>query len=229
MSSAIAAMPISSTIEMSSAMQYRQTGSRSRSSHLNRHGNRRPSADDANLDNAGALEGLYSDNEDESFEVPDFHFDWGVAKEKTRTEMGSRVENNLEALTLSHLAVGETRRVPSAEMAIPRADTTPPPRPLQSTQSSSSSAHIMSLTDASTASASSMIPTPPNPNSATNSGALSSHGSESSASGGGHPGRMYGVRSFQRVVSAPLTRQRYEGERVVAANDDISVSFSLIN
>jgi hypothetical protein len=69
------------------------------------------------------LDKLTWENEDESFEVPDFHFDWGVAKEKTR-EM-----QRLEALSLG----------------------TPPPRP-PSGQSSASSGHLLTDASTATAS-----------------------------------------------------------------------------
>jgi serine/threonine-protein kinase TTK/MPS1 len=94
-----------------------------------------------------------------------------------------------------------------------------------SAQSSGSSARVVSLTDASTASASSMVPTPPYAASHLSRASLSSHHSGGSGSGnsGDRPlGRTYSSRPFQRHVSAPIDRNRLSGENS-KDNDDVSV------
>lgn len=216
-------MPLPSTNDIAGS-NYRHTASRSRSSAGSRQYSRRPGADEAGPSHSGALEGIYWDNEDDSFEVPDFHFDWGVAKEKTRTEMGMGSDNGLDRLHISQTTHKATSQIEDRYPARTKTDTPSPMRHPNSAQSSASSAHVMSLTDASTASSSSLFPTPPNPILPMDARSLLSRTSEAGGSGSGRPGRTYGVRGFQRVVSAPLTHQKYEARGIGAASDDISVS-----
>lgn len=211
---------------ISTGVHHRQTASRLYPSAHNRQNSRRPSADETVPKDGRGLEDLYWDNEDESFEVPDFHFDWGVAKEKTKMEMDVGLEDGLRSLGLDAVPLGKSAGQPDPIGS--KTDTTPPSRGPHSAQSSTSSAHVMSMTDASTASASSLLPTPPNPGETAITRSISSQDSESSGSSGGQPGRTYASRSFQRVVSAPLARQRYEGELPHTGLDDISVRMSRV-
>jgi serine/threonine-protein kinase TTK/MPS1 len=138
---------------------------------------------------------LYLDNEDDSFEVPDFHFDWGVTKERIRAE---------EALSAAGGALGRLQ----LEEAIGRGQTPPtssgplgqstPLGPTISTHSSASSVHVMGLTDASTA--------------AISNRSLSSQVDSGGSSSSSIKPRMYGGRTFHRVVSAPLDRPRFSGD-----------------
>ncbi|KAK4686898.1 serine/threonine-protein kinase TTK/MPS1, partial [Tremellales sp. Uapishka_1] len=160
------------------------------------------------------IEKLYWDNADESFELPDFHYDWETSKgKKPEVEAVARETSRLAEVSLNRFP-NTLRRSPSHPAA-----GTPPSRTTPSAQSSASSAHVMSLTDGSSVSASSFVPTPPNAGILVEGRSVSSQGSGGSGSGG--TGRSYGgARKFQRVVSAPLTRQRYEEERYKAGGDE---------
>ncbi len=148
------------------------------------------------------IEKLYWNDEDESFEVPDFHFDWGVIKDKTKTEDDAR-GSSLSSLRISSRKIDKH--------TTPPVNNTTPISQTRSGPSSASSAQILSLTDASTASASSLIPTPPAEGISLGGRSSSSHVSGGSKSGDlGSLGRSYGTRTFQRVVSAPLARSRVE-------------------
>ena len=160
-------------------------------------------------------------NDEDSFEVPDFHFDWGVTKEKVETSSTKALSKHLASLDInraSSKAVGSTATPPQLKNRYGTVNT-PPLKVTSSAQSSASSAHILSLTDASTASASSMVPTPPNLTSATSSRSLTSLVQEPEAG----PSRPYGARTFQRVVSAPLTRRREDNSTHVLDRHDVSV------
>ena len=175
----------------------------------------------ADSNGAGGLEGLW-DNEDDSLKIPDFHFDWGVAKDKTTTEMGLDIESALGALNITQTAVKASRNIRLSTSTSTKTGTTPPLQ-THSAQSSISSVHVMSITDTSSATASSLFPSPSNPSIPMNSRSLSSHGSESGGSDNGRQGRTYGQRNFQRIASAPLTRQTYAGPDASAVLEDISV------
>lgn len=148
-------------------------------------------------------------NDEDSFEMPDFHFDWGVTKEKAQTSAAKVLSKQLASLDINRVSTkalisSATTTTPPQAKGRYATINTPPLKGASSAQSSASSAHILSLTDASTASASSMVPTPPNLASATSSRSLASFVQEPEAG----PSRPYGTRPFQRVVSAPLTRRR---------------------
>ena len=226
MAAALTATMSRSSNAVTSTNHPRINSARAFTSSSSHHTPHRSTARRANENDAAGLDELYWDNEDDSFEVPDFHFDWGVAKEKEkiRAEMGSGVEDNLQALVLDQTGKGIVRHLPPSVPYPGKNDGTPPSRLPHSPQSSASSGHILSLTDASSASASSLFPTPPNPSVPTKSHSASSQASGSSDSSSGRPGRTYGGRSFQRVVSAPLTRQRCEDGHQRADTDDKSVS-----
>lgn len=154
---------------------------------------------------------LYWDNEDDSFEVPDFHFDWGVAaKEKSTLEAGT--SSSIAALSLEdfdhHSSDAKSVR------------DTPPSQSGHSNQSSTTSSHILSLTDASTASTSSLVPTPPSDNVPLGSRAAT----RSDITGGsGQSSKSYSSRRFQRVVSAPIARGKHEENKHELDLDDLSV------
>ena len=197
---------------------------------LGRHGGRRPSADENGPNSGKGVEGLYWDNEDESFEVPDFHFDWGVTKEKekTSTNMNMGLESRLEDLNLVQIVVPALRQSQESDVISVLANATPPLRYAHSERSSASSARVMSFDDASKASASTPLPTPPNSSAPLASRSMSSRQPDTGGSGSGQSGRMYGARNFQRVVSAPLTRQKYEFEGINSSADDTNVSLNLL-
>ncbi|WRT68921.1 uncharacterized protein IL334_005903 [Kwoniella shivajii] len=163
--------------------------------------------------------------DDESFEVqvPDFHFDWGVEKgiPEAKTESAQHVPfakfSSLSIKSNPSRLSSISPPGPSIAPISTSARSTPPPRLTHSARSSLSSAHVSSLTDASTASASSLAPTPPGSGLSVEVPSAFSHNLEAdgsgngsgSGSGSGGSGRIYGGgRKFQRVVSAPITRQR---------------------
>ena len=197
---------------------------------LSRQGGRRPHADENSPDSGKGSEGFHWDIEDESFEVqvPDFHFDWGVAKEKTSTDMKCGLESRLEDLNLVRISGPPSRHTQESDAIPLLANATPPLRYTHSEHSSASSAHLMSLTDSSSASASSLFPTPPNSGALLPSRSVSSRESDIGGGDSGRGRRVYGARSFQRVVSAPLTRQKYESEAIGLSADDTSVSLVLL-
>lgn len=217
------------TADLLNGSHHRLTTARSVSAAQGRQGHRRPSADDTSGKKDDGVEDLFWDNEDDSFEVPDFHFDWGVAKEKTWTDMRSGIGDGLSNLGSTGKESTGARKSTARNTITPRTDTTPPSRAPPSTQSSSSSAHIMSLTDTSTASTTSLLPTPPNSSGSENSRSASSQGSASGGTGGARTGRIYASRNFQRVVSAPLTRQTNDIDTLDTRVDDIDVGASFMD
>ncbi|WWD06607.1 hypothetical protein V865_004700 [Kwoniella europaea PYCC6329] len=174
----------------------------------------------AALDNGGLKE-LWNDDED-SFEVqvPDFHFDWELEKGNGGKSQGTVDEPPVSRF--SAMSLGKTDSRPGSLSPPPagissssNARTTPPPRNIHSARSSLSSVQVASLTDASTATGSPLIPTPPGSGFSSGVRSSSSHHLDSggSGSGSGSSSRIYGgSRRFQRVVSAPVTRQKYEGD-----------------
>ncbi|ORY26275.1 hypothetical protein BCR39DRAFT_541804 [Naematelia encephala] len=166
---------------------------------------------DAALDLHDPIEQLFWENDD-SFEVPDFHFDWGVAKDNKEKP----VDRGLRTLRL------ETRVVRDESPLSSGAGNTPSSQGTQSMQSSASSGHILSSTNASATSSASLAPSPPHgersfrhPTSPSRAGQLDRGGEQSNPRSN---------RAFNRVVSAPLSRaSRYSGHSDVV---DLSASAS---
>ncbi|WVW79195.1 hypothetical protein I302_101161 [Kwoniella bestiolae CBS 10118] len=189
--------------------------------------------------NNGQLNSLWNED-DESFEVqvPDFNFDWKLEKGGKGKGKSNPTVDEPPVSRFSSISLGKTKSRPSSLSPPPpelassnHARATPPPRQSQSARSSLSSVQVASLTDASTASASSLVPTPPG--SGFSSGVRSSSSqhldSGGSGSGSGSSGRIYGAgRRFQRVVSAPVTRQKYESEEngMLTIEESSNLSFS---
>ncbi|WVR09171.1 hypothetical protein IAU60_006233 [Kwoniella sp. DSM 27419] len=151
-------------------------------------------------------------NDDDSIEVevPDFYYDWGVEKD-TKANSKSTDERRGAAAPAATLTASADQHARSESLSSPvhvppRLKATPPSRDIHSSRSSMSSANILSLTDASTASASSMVPTPPGSSGSVESHLISRNTPAESSSAGS--GRMYGSRRYQRVVSAPVTHDR---------------------
>jgi serine/threonine-protein kinase TTK/MPS1 len=151
------------------------------------------------------FDNLKLESEDESFEVqvPDFHFDWGViTDDKAATmivEEKHGFQSRISALSGRQAHASErwgARPTPSDNMNTP-----PPGRAGSPAYSSASSAHIMGLTDASTASGSSLVPTPPY--ASLGRGYMPRISGASEGDDSAQPER---IRRFQRVVSAPVTR-----------------------
>ncbi|KAK1922453.1 kinase-like domain-containing protein [Papiliotrema laurentii] len=159
------------------------------------------------------LDDLDWDKEDEeSFEVPDFHFDWGVAKEKPQADPGGGNEHpgKIDRAVNRHLAQSRTvqQSRPSSQ--------TPPSALSHSTVASASTSHLLESRQASSS-----------PRDAPGSNAIVFDGSGStrfrstsiaedmaSSSGSGGSGRIYGARSFQRVVSAPVQKTNPQNEEL---------------
>jgi serine/threonine-protein kinase TTK/MPS1 len=159
------------------------------------------------------LDDLDWDKEDEeSFEVPDFHFDWGVAKEKPQADPGGGKEHpgKIDRAVNRHLAQSRTvqQSRPSSQ--------TPPSALSHSTVASASTSHLLESRQASSS-----------PRDAPGSNAIVFDGSGStrfrstsiaedmaSSSGSGGSGRIYGARSFQRVVSAPVQKTNPQNEEL---------------
>ncbi|OCF72575.1 TTK protein kinase [Kwoniella mangroviensis CBS 8886] len=173
--------------------------------------------------NDGGLKELWNDDEDSlEVQVPDFHFDWEL--EKGNKGIGQASENEPPVSRFSSLSLGKINSRPNSLSPPPagilsssstNTRTTPPPRNIHSARSSLSSVQVASLTDASTATGSPLIPTPPGSGFSSGTRSSSSHHLDSggSGSGSGSSSRIYGgSRRFQRVVSAPVTRQKYEGD-----------------
>lgn len=160
---------------------------------------------DVDLDKHFDLKSLGIEDADDSIEVgvPDFHFDW--------SKIEGKVKNIADDQPLTSLQRNASPDVAVALMA------TPPPASA-SAHSSTSSNHILTLTDASTVSASSLVPTPPEPASINHygrAGGAVSHEKSSS--------RTYGGRTFQRVVSAPMA-SRPLPEQGNELEQDVSLS-----
>jgi serine/threonine-protein kinase TTK/MPS1 len=153
------------------------------------------------------------ENEDDSFEVPDFHFDWGVSKEKAKADGARELQEQMGILQLDRLRVPREQTPP---YTAPDTHSTPQ-QPSGSAQSSASSIHVLALTDASTAFGSSLVPTPPGMEMPPLDRYSSLH-QNAGSSGSSAAGRTYGGRSFHRVVSAPLARPRPSEE--MADHDD---------
>ncbi|WWC73223.1 uncharacterized protein I206_107189 [Kwoniella pini CBS 10737] len=162
---------------------------------------------------------------DDSFEVevPDFHFDWKLDKDKVSAEKSASASRKSPSTHFASMSISESSNRPSSlsppshvSVISAASRATPPPRSSHSARSSLSSAQVTSLTDASTASGSSLAPTPPGSGFSIGTRSASSHGLDSggSASGSGGSQRIYGAggRKFQRVVSAPIGRSKYEGD-----------------
>ncbi|WWD21061.1 hypothetical protein CI109_105542 [Kwoniella shandongensis] len=152
---------------------------------------------------SGSTKDVWPDGVDDlsaEIELPSFNFDWALDKE-AKSKTGPEAATEL----MSSLSI---KSVASGSVSPPPSSSTPPPRHSHSARSSLSSAHITSLTDASTASASSLVPTPPGSGISQSGRSMSSQNIDSG--GSGSSGRMYGGRRFQRVVSAPLSRPKPE-------------------
>ncbi|EIW65883.1 hypothetical protein TREMEDRAFT_46112 [Tremella mesenterica DSM 1558] len=148
------------------------------------------------------------DNVDKSVEEPDFHFDWLRTKDKPSSDEGNGLSNRLADLDINSIST-RTHLAATPASALSKTTSmlnTPPLRSNASDHSSSSSAHVLSLTDASTASASSMVPTPPDHMFASSSRSIASSSYEPL----GGPSKPYTGRTFQRVVSAPLARRKVD-------------------
>ena len=150
------------------------------------------------------IEGLYWDNEDDSFEVPDFHFDWGMSKEKSTSPSGA--PKALHNQVKPSISLPDHSERPSPPDHALQKHGTPASHSGQSASSSASSDHLLSRTDASSFSSSSPAPTPPG---SLISRSLSGYRLED-GSGGivcGREPKTIGTRNFQRVVSAPISAQ----------------------
>jgi serine/threonine-protein kinase TTK/MPS1 len=157
------------------------------------------------------------ENEDESFEIPDFHFDWGIKKDK----VPQSISVNGISSSFSKLRLSQARQTSLSESTYGNPKPTPPAASTpQSAHSSASSARIAGLTDASTASASSLVPTPPSASFSHSARSISRSGDEA-----GSQAPIFG-RQFQRVVSAPITRSRYESLEAPMVGDEADVSTS---
>ncbi|KAK8843418.1 hypothetical protein IAR55_007075 [Kwoniella newhampshirensis] len=151
-------------------------------------------------------------------DIPSFNFDWALDKE---AKSGNSITTKSETDQASRLIASMSIKSGTSSLASPPSSSTPPPRLSHSARSSLSSAHLASLTDASTASASSLVPTPPGSGVSMREYAIQSHNTDSGGSGGS--GRMYGGRRFQRVVSAPLSRQKPDADDMTAATAETSM------
>ncbi|WWC64160.1 uncharacterized protein I303_106768 [Kwoniella dejecticola CBS 10117] len=171
--------------------------------------------------NRGGDLSIFKDDDDSiEVETPDFHFDWALDKDKKpkpapKAVNGQALSSRMATMSISRpTSLSPPAQSPTAANRSSRA--TPPPRGTHSARSSLSSVQVSSLTDASTVSGSSLVPTPPGSGLSIGTRSTSSNGldSGSSASGSGGSQRIYGAggRKFQRVVSAPISRTRYEGD-----------------
>lgn len=168
------------------------------------------------------------EDEDDDVQVPDFHYRWISEEEKEKLKAKadrSKSPNTAapppppqQSTTSSRSMLSSLGRPTGSARSYSHSSVnehhTPPHqygRPAQtgSAQSSSSSKRVASLTDASTASASSMVPTPPYAASHHSRTSLSSQGSGSGGvnSGDRPAARTYSSRPFQRHVSAPVARR----------------------
>lgn len=147
-------------------------------------------------------------NEDESFEVPNFHFDWGVVKDKSAPDHmeQSRKSSPRSQRSVATKSLGNQERLASHHRTYSQ---TPPSNPSISGSSSVSSNErpenftghrMISWGDS-----------PAEP--AARTGLRTGSDVELAASTSGNSagaGRMYGGRTFQRVVSAPLARPQID-------------------
>nr|XP_031862296.1 uncharacterized protein CI109_002261 [Kwoniella shandongensis]KAA5529368.1 hypothetical protein CI109_002261 [Kwoniella shandongensis] len=164
---------------------------------------------------SGSTKDVWPDGVDDlsaEIELPSFNFDWALDKE-AKSKTGPEAATEL----MSSLSI---KSVASGSVSPPPSSSTPPPRHSHSARSSLSSAHITSLTDASTASASSLVPTPPGSGISQSGRSMSSQNIDSG--GSGSSGRMYGGRRFQRVVSAPLSRPKPEVDDLTSSTGETS-------
>jgi len=149
--------------------------------------------------------------EDDSFEVPNFHFDWGVAKEKTSTSTTSHIGRRPSTRDQSSV-MGKVARVPEGNVTnLPAISHTPPSTLWTSGPSSAGSSQHRDRSSSSDHKSSSSYDSPAELAAMARLRSSSHVANESSDSGGsGTGGRMYGARTFQRVVSAPLTRSHLD-------------------
>jgi hypothetical protein len=195
------------------------------------------------------------EDDDIELEVPDFHFDYdwdAEEKKKASLELGGGDAKAKATESgkggVSSIALGRPSGPPRTYSGLSdhrpgngqSSDTHTPPQGYGSgfsNHSSTSSARVASLTDASTTSASSMVPTPPSALRHLSRASLSSHGSgNGSGSGSGGSGdrplgKTYGgssSRTFQRHVSAPLNRNWPAKERndLPGETEEVSVDHS---
>ena len=184
------------------------------------------------------VENLYGGDEEESFEVevPDFHFDWGVAKEKTSTEVKIGVEKDMEGLNILQDDASRAETDYKHENEHHRNHTSTPSRPPRPIRSSTSSVNeIPHISDTSNGSTSTAQLSPPPYLDDFNRGGSSSRAqslegymveSESSSSGESRFARTYASRNFQRVVSAPVSRPKDDSQNLMVNINEMSVSNS---
>ena len=143
-------------------------------------------------------------NEDESFEVPKFHFDWGVTKDRSASDSEAHLKSRMatdSSPTVARL-LSTKDRILSHHRAYSQ---TPPSNPSLSEPSSAASIVHSDKSMSSSHKASPSYGSDADLIGSAKSRQFYRAGDEQAGSNGnGTAGRSYGTRTFQRVVSAPV-------------------------